>query len=96
MMDLFQVSKSQIESGSKVRSICYPRQLGMYLSRVMTDKSYPQIATAYRKKDHTTPLHAYRKIKRLLGKADPDTLADIEKARTAVFERMAQVKAKAD
>lgn len=88
-MDLYSLSKSDIESASKVRTICYPRQLAMYLSRVMTDKSYPQIAAAYKKKDHTTCLHAYRKFNKGLKQNDPDIVGDIERARQAVFDRVA-------
>lgn len=90
-MELFVVSKTDIESASKVRSICHPRQVAMYLSRVMTDKSYPQIAQAYKKKDHTTVLHAYRKIDKALKKGDPDTLSEIDRVRHAVFDRMAGI-----
>lgn len=88
-MELFSVSRSDIESTSKVRTICHPRQVAMYLSRVMTDKSYPQIAHAYKKKDHTTVLHAYRKITKALKKGDADMAADIERAKHRIFERMA-------
>ncbi len=88
-MDLYRISKSDIESGSKVRTICHPRQVAMYLSRVMTDKSFPQIATAYKKKDHTTVLHAYRKIKKALDKGDRDMSEEIERVKNAVFDRLA-------
>lgn len=88
-MDLFRISKSDIESASKVRTICHPRQVAMYLSRVMTDKSFPQIATAYKKKDHTTVLHAYRKIKKALDKGDRDMSDEIERVKNAVFDRLA-------
>ena len=88
-MAMFNVTRSDIESATKVRTICYPRQIAMYLSRTMTDKSYPQIATAYKKKDHTTVLHAYRKIDSALKAGDPDMMADIERARAFVFERTA-------
>ena len=87
-MDLFNVSRNDIESASKVRTICHPRQVAMYLSRVMTDKSYPQIAQAYKKKDHTTVLHAYRKITKALKNADPDMMAEIDRAKHRIFERM--------
>lgn len=90
-MDLFVVSKTDIESASKVRSICHPRQIAMYLSRVMTDKSYPQIASAYKKKDHTTVLHAYRKIDKALKKGDPDTISEIDRVRHAIFDRMSGI-----
>lgn len=88
-MDVFCVSRQDIESASKVRTICYPRQVAMYLSRAMTEKSYPQIAAAYKKKDHTTVMHAHRKIHRALKAGDADIMADIERARLAIFDRMA-------
>lgn len=88
-MDAFSVSRTDIESSSKVRTICYPRQIAMYLSRTMTQKSYPQIAAAYKKKDHTTVLHAYRKVTKALKNSDADMIADIERTRTFVFERLA-------
>lgn len=88
-MDVYRIPKSDIESASKVRTICHPRQVAMYLSRVMTDKSFPQIATAYRKKDHTTVLHAYRKIKKALDKGDRDMSDEIERVKNAVFDRLA-------
>lgn len=87
-MDLYRISKTDIESASKVRTICHPRQVAMYLSRVMTDKSFPQIATAYKKKDHTTVLHAYRKIKQALDKGDRDMNDEIERVKNAVFDRL--------
>jgi len=90
-MEAFVISKNDIESASKVRTVCHPRQIAMYLSRVMTDKSFPQIATTYKKKDHTTVLHAYRKITAALKHQDADMIADIERARLAVFDRMARV-----
>lgn len=88
-MDVYRISKTDIESSSKVRTICHPRQVAMYLSRVMTDKSFPQIATAYKKKDHTTVLHAYRKIKKALDKGDRDMNDEIERVKNAVFDRLA-------
>jgi len=88
-MDVFRISKTDIESASKVRTICHPRQVAMYLSRVMTDKSFPQIASAYKKKDHTTVLHAYRKVKKALDKGDRDTSDEIDRVKNAVFDRLA-------
>ncbi len=92
-MQTFDLGKSEIESSSKVQSICHPRQIAMYLSRVMTQKSYPQIAMVYRKKDHTTVLHAYRKVKRALDAGDADMAADIERAQNGIFERLASLEA---
>ena len=88
-MDLYRISKMDIESASKVRTICHPRQIAMYLSRVMTDKSFPQIAAAYKKKDHTTVLHAFRKINQALEQGDRDMIDEIERVKNAVFDRLA-------
>ncbi len=93
-MQVFDLGKAEIESGSKVQSICHPRQIAMYLSRVMTQKSYPQIAMVYRKKDHTTVLHAYRKVKRALEAGDADMVADIERAQQGIYERLATLDAR--
>ncbi|MEM1146527.1 MAG: DnaA/Hda family protein [Pseudomonadota bacterium] len=90
-MSVYRISKTDIESASKVRTICHPRQIAMYLSRVMTDKSFPQIATAYKKKDHTTVLHAYRKVKKALDKGDRDMSEEIERVRNAVFDRLVRL-----
>ncbi|MEL7545490.1 MAG: DnaA/Hda family protein [Pseudomonadota bacterium] len=88
-MQAFNLGKSEIESASKVQSICYPRQIAMYLSRVMTDKSYPQIAMVYKKKDHTTVLHAYRKVKSAMEEGDTDMANDVERAQQAIYDRLA-------
>ena len=88
-MRVFALSKTEIESANKSRSICYPRQIAMYLCREMTDKSYPQIARAFNKKDHTTVLHAWRKVKDQM-QADPDMIRDVERVREMVFEIQAE------
>ena len=67
-------------------SICHPRQIAMYLSRALTDKSFPQIANAYKKKDHTTILHAYRKIKKGLEAGDELLKADVERVERQIHE----------
>ena len=85
----FGLSKTEIESATKSRSICHPRQIAMYLCREMTDKSYPQIARAFSKKDHTTVLHAWRKVKDGM-QADPDMIRDVERVRELVFEIQAE------
>ena len=88
-MRVFGLSKTEIESTNKSRSICYPRQIAMYLCREMTDKSYPQIARAFNKKDHTTVLHGWRKVKKQI-QSDPDMLRDVERVREMVFEIQAE------
>ncbi|MEM7565100.1 MAG: helix-turn-helix domain-containing protein, partial [Pseudomonadota bacterium] len=47
------------------RSIARPRQVAMYLSKTLTRHSLPEIGDAFGGRDHTTVLHATRKIKEL-------------------------------
>ena len=44
------------------RSILYPRQVAMFLSRRLTDASLPEIGRAFGGRDHTTVMHAVEKI----------------------------------
>ncbi|MEO0982282.1 MAG: DnaA/Hda family protein [Pseudomonadota bacterium] len=79
------LSKAEIESPCKERSISFPRQIAMYLCREMTPKSYPQIGRSFGKRDHTTVLYAYRKIKKLIAN-DAETFELVERVRETVRE----------
>lgn len=61
--EFFSVTAKDIRSGSKARSIAYPRQLCMYLTRAMTDASYHEIAAAFGSRNHTTAMSACRTVK---------------------------------
>ena len=66
--DHFRVSQSELRSASRARSIVLARSYVMYLARELTSLSYTQIGAALGHRDHTTVLHACRKIaKRLLS-----------------------------
>lgn len=84
-MRVFDISKAEIESAKKARQVCHPRQIAMYLCREMTEKSLPQIARAFAKKDHTTVLHAWRKISSAM-QSDADMVRDVERVREMVYE----------
>jgi chromosomal replication initiator protein len=53
------------------KSIAFPRQIAMYLSRELTDSSLPKIGDEFGGRDHTTVIHAYDKISTQLQN-DPD------------------------
>jgi len=89
-MEAFNVTKTDIEGRSKRRTVVVPRQIGMFLSRELTDKSFPQIVMAYKKKDHTTAMHACDKIEALLAEGDRDMAADVEKVRAILHERLSR------
>lgn len=56
------VSKPDILSQRRHRSVVWPRQIGMYLSKQLTARSLPEIGRRFGDRDHTTVLHAIRKI----------------------------------
>jgi chromosomal replication initiator protein len=58
----FGVSRSDILSQRRHRSIVWPRQIGMYLAKTLTQRSLPEIGRRFGGRDHTTVLHAIRKI----------------------------------
>jgi chromosomal replication initiator protein len=59
-----QLSVDAILSPSRTAGIARARQLAMYLTRELTDLSLPAIAEAFNRRDHTTVLHAIRKVER--------------------------------
>lgn len=56
------VSKSDLLSQRRHRSVVWPRQIGMYLAKHLTARSLPEIGRRFGGRDHTTVLHAIRKI----------------------------------
>ena len=62
----FAVSKGDLLSQRRHRSVVWPRQIGMYLAKQMTARSLPEIGRRFGNRDHTTVLHAIRKIDGIL------------------------------
>jgi chromosomal replication initiator protein len=58
--------RSDLTSPRRNRRLVYARQVAMYLCRELTDHSLPAIAQQFGGRDHTTVLHAHRKIQREL------------------------------
>lgn len=58
----FNVKVEDFNSKKRTRSIAYPRQIAMYLTRELTDLSLPKIGEEFGGRDHTTVIHAYDKI----------------------------------
>ena len=58
----FGVSRGDILSQRRHRSVVWPRQIGMYLAKQLTSRSLPEIGRRFGNRDHTTVLHAIRKI----------------------------------
>ncbi|KQP06755.1 chromosomal replication initiation protein [Methylobacterium sp. Leaf99] len=63
----YNVSRSDILSERRTAAVVKPRQIAMYLSKVLTLRSLPEIGRRFGGRDHTTVLHAVRKIDKLIG-----------------------------
>lgn len=61
--EYYDVSREEMESSSRSRSLVVARQMAMYLCRELTDMSLPKIGERFGGRDHTTVLHATKKIR---------------------------------
>jgi chromosomal replication initiator protein len=64
----FGVTEKELLGTSRLRTILVPRQVAMYLTRELTELSLPRIGAFFAGRDHTTVLHACRKVEADLGK----------------------------
>ncbi len=60
--DFYKIKVADMYSKKRPNSIARPRQIAMYLAKEMTQKSLPEIGDSFGGRDHTTVLHAVRKI----------------------------------
>ncbi len=72
----YEVRKSEIQSKRRMKSIAFPRQIGMYLARKNTNHSLEEIGAYFGNRDHSTVLYAADKIEKLL-KDDPELLETV-------------------
>ena len=63
----FSVSEESLRGKRRTDTIAFPRQIGMYITRSMTDLSLAEIGGKFGGRDHTTVLHACQKIENLMG-----------------------------
>ena len=73
--DYFKMRVSDLHSRKRSRQIARPRQMAMALAKELTPMSLPEIGDAFGGRDHTTVLHAQRKIKAML-QTDPKIKED--------------------
>ncbi len=70
--DYYKIKVADMYSKKRPASIARPRQIAMYLAKELTQKSLPEIGELFGGRDHTTVLHAVRKIS-----AERQTLSDL-------------------
>jgi len=82
----YNVSRSDLLSNRRTRTIVKPRQVAMYLAKVLTPRSLPEIGRRFGGRDHTTVLHAVRKIEGLAD-TDPTLAQEIELLKRLIHEQ---------
>ncbi|MCK4888464.1 MAG: chromosomal replication initiator protein DnaA, partial [Candidatus Aminicenantes bacterium] len=64
----FDIKTSDIVSKNNSKKIVLPRQIAMYLSKIITNSSYVEIGSRFGGKDHSTVIYSIRKVKNMLVK----------------------------
>lgn len=75
--DHFGLKQADLLSERRTRSVARPRQVAMWLCKQHTTRSYPDIGRRFGGRDHTTVLHAVKKVEELL-QADDQIARDVE------------------
>jgi chromosomal replication initiator protein len=64
----YRVDRTEMASKRRARAVVRPRQVAMYLAKVLTPRSYPEIGRKFGGRDHSTVIHAVRLIEDLRGR----------------------------
>lgn len=75
--DHFGLKQADLLSERRTRSVARPRQVAMWLCKQHTTRSYPDIGRRFGGRDHTTVLHAVKKVEELLT-SDDQIARDVE------------------
>jgi chromosomal replication initiator protein len=73
----FNIRVTDMHSARRARAVARPRQVAMYLAKQLTSRSLPEIGRKFGGRDHTTVMHAVRKVEELKS-VDPAFAEDIE------------------
>jgi len=80
----FKISKNEMLSSRRSRYLVRPRQTAIYLTKILTSKSLPEIGREFSNRDHTTIIHSVKTIEKLKEK-DPDMIANIDKLKNQIL-----------
>ncbi|MCL4143331.1 UNVERIFIED_CONTAM: hypothetical protein GTU68_031081, partial [Idotea baltica] len=81
--DRFNIKLSDLLSPRRARSVARPRQIAMFLSKDLTDKSLPEIGRKFGNRDHTTIMHGVKRVTQLC-KEDPSIRDEVELLRRSL------------
>ena len=80
----FKISKNEMLSSRRSRYLVRPRQTAIYLTKILTSKSLPEIGREFSNRDHTTIIHSVKTIEKLKEK-DPDMVHNIDKLKNQIL-----------
>ncbi len=81
--DHYNLRLTDMHSARRARQVARPRQVAMYLSKLLTARSLPEIGRKFGGRDHTTVMHAIRKVEELMSD-DAQISQDVEVVRRAL------------
>lgn len=82
----FKIDKRDLISSKKSNDIAYPRQIAMFLCRTVGQMSFPRIGNDFGGRDHTTVMHAYKKIEKEI-KENTNTKLIVESVKTIITNK---------
>ncbi len=80
----FKISKNEMLSSRRSRYLVRPRQTAIYLTKVLTSKSLPEIGREFSNRDHTTIIHSVKTIEKL-KENDPQMVENINKLKNQIL-----------
>ena len=80
----FKISKNEMLSSRRSRYLVRPRQTAIYLTKILTSKSLPEIGREFSNRDHTTIIHSVKTIEKLKDK-DPEMIENINKLKNQIL-----------
>ncbi len=80
----FKISKNEMLSSRRSRYLVRPRQTAIYLTKILTSKSLPEIGREFSNRDHTTIIHSVKTIEKLKEK-DPEMTNNINNLKNQIL-----------
>ncbi len=80
----FKISKNEMLSSRRSRYLVRPRQTAIYLTKILTSKSLPEIGREFSNRDHTTIIHSVKTIEKI-KENDPEMLDNINKLKNKIL-----------
>ena len=80
----FKISKNEMLSSRRSRYLVRPRQTAIYLTKILTSKSLPEIGREFSNRDHTTIIHSVKTIEKLKEK-NPEVTENINKLKIKYY-----------